>query len=359
MTPHLETDGYHPASRLTSVQRLDSRMMHIGAVSGTHRSAPPVKRRAWSRAGHAVAGAVAVGALVAGARPWFVADAADAFPLEVAQSKERQVTTTRPQRQEVGTISLPSTVEPFQTARLFARVNGYVKDWNAELGAAVKAGDVLAVIDTPDLDQELLQAGSDLNVATAAVAQAEAELAESQATLESTRADLKRSEADLALANSRLKRRQSLFDKNAATADDLDTAIRDRDARQADIAASQAAVRRQAANLKTQAAIIASRRRARDSLAETSGPNSSWCPPAAIAQDWTCVCSCEGVVETIFVIGSTTALRDAVSSSVNEGRCVDDVARVGKAAVQSSMNARRSALILSACVVHMPCGSFS
>jgi len=260
MAPNHETNGYHPASRLTGLQQFDSRVMHVGARSGTHRAVPPVKRRGWQRAaGYAVAGAIAAGALVAGVRPWIVADAADATPHAAAQEPVRQVTTTRPERQQVGTVSLPSTVEPFQSARLFARVNGYVKSWNVELGAAVKAGDVLAVIDTPDLDQELLQARSDLNVASAAVAQAEAELAESQATLESTKADLKRSEADLALANSRLKRRQSLFDKNAATADDLDAAVRDRDARQADITASQAAITRQEANLKTQAAVIASR----------------------------------------------------------------------------------------------------
>lgn len=260
MAPNHETNGYHPASRLTSVQRLDSRVMHIGAKSSTHRAVPPVKRSGWNRlAGYAIAGAMAAGALVAGARPWFVADAADASPHAVAQEATRHVTVALPERQQVGTVSLPATVEPFQSARLYARVAGYVKSWNAELGAAVKAGDVLAVIDTPDLDQQLLQARSDLNVASAAVAQAEAELAESQATLESTKADLKRAEADLALANSRLKRRQSLFDKNAATQDDLDTAIRDRDAREADITASQAAVTRQAANLNTQAAIIASR----------------------------------------------------------------------------------------------------
>jgi RND family efflux transporter MFP subunit len=260
MAPNHETNGYHPVSRLTSVQRLDSRVMHIGAKSGTHRALPPVKRRGWHRAaGYVVAGAIAAGALVAGARPWFVADAADALPHAVAHDAARHVSVALPERQQVGTVSLPATVEPFQSARLYARVAGYVKSWNAELGAAVKAGDVLAVIDTPDLDQQLLQARSDLNVASAAVSQAEAELAESQATLESTKAELKRAEADLALANSRLKRRQSLFDKNAATQDDLDTAIRDRDAREADITASQAAVTRQAANLNTQAAIIASR----------------------------------------------------------------------------------------------------
>jgi len=265
MAPNHENNGVHPSSRLTAANRLDSRLMFVGSKSGTHRAAAPQPPR-WRRlAGYAVAGGLAAAALGVGARPWFVADAADAAPHVVAQAGERQVTTAQPERQQVGAVSLPATVEAFQSARLFARVSGYVRAWHTELGARVKAGDVLAVIDTPDLDQQLLQARAELNVATAAVAQADAELAESKATLDSTKAELKRAEADLALANSRLRRRQSLFDKHASTQDDLDTAIRDRDARLADVAASEAAVTRQAANLNTHSAVIASRQAAVES----------------------------------------------------------------------------------------------
>jgi multidrug efflux system membrane fusion protein len=71
------------------------------------------------------------------------------------------------------TLDLPGRLEAFSRAALFARVTGYVASWKADIGAAVKAGDVLAEIEAPDLDQQLLQAQSDL-----ANAQSAAQLSE-------------------------------------------------------------------------------------------------------------------------------------------------------------------------------------
>ena len=56
------------------------------------------------------------------------------------------------------TLTLPGSIEPYNKAALYARVNGYVKSWNKDIGALVKAGDVLVTIDAPDLDQQLAQA---------------------------------------------------------------------------------------------------------------------------------------------------------------------------------------------------------
>ena len=61
-----------------------------------------------------------------------------------------------------GTIDLPGRLEAYYRAPIFARVNGYLKSWSADIGAQVKAGDVIAEIDAPDLDQQLLQARADL-----------------------------------------------------------------------------------------------------------------------------------------------------------------------------------------------------
>jgi RND family efflux transporter MFP subunit len=170
------------------------------------------------------------------------------------------VTVTQPQQQLGGSVRLPATVEAFQNARLFARVPGYVKAWHVELGQPVKQGQLLVEIDTPELDQELLQARADLSVARTAVDQAEAELREADAALELARADRTRSQADAALAESRLRRREALLAKNAATAEDLDTATRDYDARKADVAAADATIARQAANLETRRAVIEARK---------------------------------------------------------------------------------------------------
>jgi len=65
------------------------------------------------------------------------------------------------------TLDLPGRLEAYIQAPIYARVPGYLKSWKHDIGAKVKAGDVLAEIDTPDLDQQLTQARADLSVAQA------------------------------------------------------------------------------------------------------------------------------------------------------------------------------------------------
>jgi RND family efflux transporter MFP subunit len=60
------------------------------------------------------------------------------------------------------TLTLPGNIQPFNRAAIFARVNGYVKSWDHDIGSSVKAGQVLATIDAPDLDQQLGQAKATL-----------------------------------------------------------------------------------------------------------------------------------------------------------------------------------------------------
>jgi RND family efflux transporter MFP subunit len=62
-------------------------------------------------------------------------------------------------------LELPGRLEAFIRAPIYARVPGYLKSWKHDIGSKVKAGEVLAEIDTPDLDQQLMQARADLNVA--------------------------------------------------------------------------------------------------------------------------------------------------------------------------------------------------
>jgi RND family efflux transporter MFP subunit len=64
-------------------------------------------------------------------------------------------------------IVLPGTVQPFAEAPILARTNGYVKKWYADLGARVASGQLLAEIDTPEVDQELAQARADAGTAEA------------------------------------------------------------------------------------------------------------------------------------------------------------------------------------------------
>jgi len=64
-------------------------------------------------------------------------------------------------------LDLPGRLEAYIRAPMYARVPGYLKSWKHDIGSKVKAGDVLAEIDTPDLDQQLTQARADLSVAEA------------------------------------------------------------------------------------------------------------------------------------------------------------------------------------------------
>jgi RND family efflux transporter MFP subunit len=75
------------------------------------------------------------------------------------------------------TIELPGRLEAYSQAQIFARVGGYLKEWKADIGTPVKSGDLLAEIDAPDLDQQIMQA-------EAAVSSAQANLVLSKATLE-------------------------------------------------------------------------------------------------------------------------------------------------------------------------------
>src|SRR5271154_1433430 len=70
-------------------------------------------------------------------------------------------------------IILPGNVQPFITSPIYARTNGYLRKWYADIGAHVKQGQLLAVIETPEVDQQLEQSISNLNTAKANLALAE------------------------------------------------------------------------------------------------------------------------------------------------------------------------------------------
>jgi RND family efflux transporter MFP subunit len=64
-------------------------------------------------------------------------------------------------------LTLPGTIQAYNRAAIYARVSGYLQSWQADIGAHVKAGQVLAKIDSPDLDQQFAQAKADLATAAA------------------------------------------------------------------------------------------------------------------------------------------------------------------------------------------------
>jgi RND family efflux transporter MFP subunit len=81
-------------------------------------------------------------------------------------------------------ISLPGETQGWYEATVYARVNGYVQQWNVDIGDSVKAGQVLAVIETPELDQQLAAAKAKAVAAQAQINLAKASMHFSQVTLD-------------------------------------------------------------------------------------------------------------------------------------------------------------------------------
>ena len=78
------------------------------------------------------------------------------------------VTVVQPKRSAPAQeIVLPANVQPFINAPIYARTSGYLKRWYADIGAHVRKGQLLAEIETPELDQQLEQARANLNTAEA------------------------------------------------------------------------------------------------------------------------------------------------------------------------------------------------
>ncbi len=112
-------------------------------------------------------------------------------------------------------LVLPGNVEPYIAAPIFARTNGYVKRWYVDIGARVRKGQLLAEIDTPEVDQQLQQSRS--NLATA--------------------------EANLKLAEITKTRYQGLLKTNAVSQQDADNATGTFNANQTTVEAMQANVK--------------------------------------------------------------------------------------------------------------------
>ncbi len=114
------------------------------------------------------------------------------------------------------TLELPGRLEAYSRAPILARVSGYLKSWNADIGARVKAGQVIAEIEAPDLDQQLLQA----------------------------RADLVSQQSSAALSEATLNRRKTLVASNFVSAQEIDERTADLNNKKAAVKSGEANVER-------------------------------------------------------------------------------------------------------------------
>jgi RND family efflux transporter MFP subunit len=170
------------------------------------------RRKAWIVAG---IGLIAV-ATVFGWGVWTRVRARTALSSETAQVARQAVSVVSPKRTAPAQeIILPGNVQPFIASPIYSRTNGYLKKWYVDIGARVAQGQLLAVIETPEVDQQLQQSISNLNTAT----------------------------ANLALAETTKNRYQGLLQDNAVSQQDVDNAVGTYSADRAIVEANQANVR--------------------------------------------------------------------------------------------------------------------
>jgi len=112
-------------------------------------------------------------------------------------------------------IVLPGNVQPYITSPIYARINGYLKKWFFDIGAHVKKGQLLAIIEAPEVDQQVEQSRSNLLTAR----------------------------ANLDLAKITMDRYQGLLSSHAVSQQDVDTATGSYNANKATVEAYQANVR--------------------------------------------------------------------------------------------------------------------
>ncbi len=123
----------------------------------------------------------------------------------------------------------PGQIEAYEETTIYARVSGYVRQWNVDIGTKVAKGQVLAVIDVPDLDAEaelkqatVQESEAKLAQATASQEVAQANLTSTQAKLLEVQAGIKRVDADLARWQAEYKRIEQLHNERALTGSLLD-----------------------------------------------------------------------------------------------------------------------------------------
>jgi RND family efflux transporter MFP subunit len=114
------------------------------------------------------------------------------------------------------TLTLPGNLQAYNTAPIFARVSGYVKMWAKDIGARVKRGEVLAEIDTPEVDQQIEQARADLANAEAAYKQSQSTAGRWENLLKIgavSRQDAEEKTSDLAVRTAVVKSAQANLDR--------------------------------------------------------------------------------------------------------------------------------------------------
>jgi RND family efflux transporter MFP subunit len=155
-----------------------------------------------------------------------------------------EVELAKPRMAAAGPLLLPGNIQALSEATIQARTSGYIRKLYVDIGSHVKAGQVLADIESPDADQQVAQANADTAKSRATVGQSVADVARSQAGVSQSQADVIRQgaavkQAEAAAAGARSKLAQARADKSQADAK-VATARQAVDVQKANLAQAQA-----------------------------------------------------------------------------------------------------------------------
>ena len=160
-------------------------------------------------------GAIAAALLVIGIVPRL--QASTALTSQAAAQHALSVSVIKPRSAPaVQELLLPGSVMPYADASIYARTSGYLEHWYADIGARVKAGQTLAIIQTPELDAQLRQA----------------------------RADAATAQANFDYARVSAQRWQDMLKTQSVSQQDTDTKVSDMEAKRAMLQSAQANVQR-------------------------------------------------------------------------------------------------------------------
>ena len=224
-------DSQHPLSS-TSTSQPVQRLRSIG-------------RRGWIAIGVAVAASL----LAVGILPRFSREQ------EVAQTAREQgapptVNVIRAKNAPANTdLALPGSVVALNQTTINARTDGYLQRWLVDIGDRVYAGQLLAIIDSPDVDQQVAQARAQL-------AQSQAGLVQSRAVLARAQSDVKLARANEDLAYKTWQRYQFLVRQGAVSQQDADTRLANYRTTSASVQSAQNAVNSEQANVSVAEANI-------------------------------------------------------------------------------------------------------
>jgi len=156
----------------------------------------------------------------------------------------RSVNVITPRRATAITkMELPGSVVALNQTSIYARSTGYLRRWYVDIGDRVRAGQLLAEIDSPDTDQQVLQANAEL-------VQAQANVAQSHANLAKDISNLKQAHANLLIARETWERWEFLVKKGAVAQQDADTKYATYQANIAAVEAAQNTISSDSASVK-------------------------------------------------------------------------------------------------------------